>query len=274
MSSQFQTPALPLVERTADQAFLDEKRADNRKTVFFHACGILIAILLWWACSFSLSKEFRGFAPVPTLEALGGLVGTSMFWHSVLDTMARLLGGLAVSILVGVPTGILIGYFRRASELTQTLFQFLRMISPLSWMPIAIILFGVGAAPVYFLVAIAAVWPIIINTAHGVEKVDQTWIKVAQTLGGKGWGIVLRVLIPAIMPDILTGIRLALGVAWIVIVPAEMLGVASGLGYSILNYRDVTDYSSLMAIIVIIGILGYTSDALLRVLQRKYAWVA
>jgi NitT/TauT family transport system permease protein len=135
-------------------------------------------------------------------------------------------------------------------------------------------LVGVGAASVYFLVSIAAIGTIVINTAHGVEKVDQIWVKVAQTLGGTGLSIVRRVLIPAIMPDILTGIRLALGVAWIVIVPAEMLGVASGLGYSILNYRDVTDYSSLMAIILVIGMLGYLSDVLLRLVQRKFAWFA
>ena len=121
--------------------------------------------------------------------------------------------------------------------------------------------------------AIAAVWPIIINTAHGVQKVDKTWIQVAQMFGARHTSVIRLVIVPAVLPDILTGLRVALGVSWIVLVPAEMLGVASGLGYLILDYRDVLSYDSLMAVIVVIGFLGYLSDSIVRLLLKKFSWV-
>lgn len=238
----------------------------------FHVLGILIALALWWIGCLFLPADFKGFGPGPTFHALCNIIPSSHFKLSAIESLRRLGGGLGVAAVIGVPVGVAVGYFRRANEVTYVLFQFLRMVSPLSWMPIAIIIFGVGAGPVYFLIAIAAVWPIIISTAHGVTKVDQAWVKVARNFGAGHWQIIRRVVIPAVLPDILTGLRVALGVAWIVIVPAEMLGVASGLGYLILDYRDVVDYASIMAVILVIGFLGYTSDQLLRLLLRKLSW--
>jgi len=146
------------------------------------------------------------------------------------------------------------------------------MISPLAWMPIAIIAFGVGNRPVYFLVAVAAVWPFIINTAHGVGRVEPLWIKVARNLGAGEGQVLRRVVIPAVVPDILTGLRLAIGLAWVVLVPAEMLGVSSGLGYFILDTRDRFRYDELMAAILLIGLLGYGLDGVVKVVQRRFSW--
>jgi NitT/TauT family transport system permease protein len=234
--------------------------------------GIALAIAFWWIGSSFLSKDFHGFTPMKTFSALVEMVPTKPFLVGLVESMKRLLGGMGIAIGIGIPIGILVGYIRIANKLTYTLFQFLRMTSPLSWMPIAIIIFGVGAGPVYFLIAISAVWPIVIDTAHGVEKVNQGWIDVAKTLGGKGLTLIRRVILPAIMPDILTGLRLALGVSWIVIVPAEMLGVASGLGYMILDFRDIVDYASVMSVILVIGTLGYVTDAIIKRLMRIFSW--
>lgn len=240
----------------------------------YYTLGVVLTIFLWGLGSLLLPESFRGFAPLPAFEALLTIAPTEHFQVSVVESMKRLTGGLAIAAVLGIPMGIAVGYFRRLNEITYTTFQFLRMTSPLSWMPIAIIIFGVGAGPVYFLIAIAAIWPMIINTAHGVHQVDRAWIMVARTLGANELGVIQRVIIPAVLPDILSGLRVALGVAWIVIVPAEMLGVASGLGYLILDYRDIVDYASIMAVILVVGFLGYTTDQVLRTLIKKVSWTA
>lgn len=241
-------------------------------SIAFSVAGVLLAIALWWAGTRFLSRHLEGFGPVPTAEAFYNLLPTRHFRASVFESLKHLGGGLAIAIAIGVPIGVAIGSMRRLNELAYAPFQFLRMISPLSWMPVAVILLGVGSGPVYFLIAIAAIWPMIINTAHGVQRIDQSWVHVAKMLGASQLGVLRRVILPAVMPDILTGLRVSLGVAWLVLVPAEMLGVASGLGYLILDFRDVVDYSSLMAIIMVIGFLGYLSDTAIRVLLQKASW--
>ena len=140
-------------------------------------------------------------------------------------------------------------------------------------MPIAIVVFGVGNNPVIFLIAIAAVWPMIINTAHGVSSLDQRWIRAARTLGANGMEASVRmVILPAVVPDMLTGLRLAVGLAWVVLVPAEMLGVSDGLGYYILDTRDRFNYGELMAVILVIGVIGYALDQLIRLLRIHVSW--
>ncbi len=139
-------------------------------------------------------------------------------------------------------------------------------------MPIAIIAFGVGDRPVYFLIAVATVWPFVINTAHGISRVEPLWIKVAHNLGAGEGQVLRRVVIPAVVPDILTGLRLAIGLAWVVLVPAEMLGVSSGLGYFILDTRDRFRYDELVAAILLIGLLGYGLDGAVKAVQRRFSW--
>ena len=115
-------------------------------------------------------------------------------------------------------------------------------------------------------------WPIVINTAQGVRSVDRVWIQVVRTLGGKRRDVLRRAIIPAIVPDVLTGIRVSLGISWIILVPAEMLGVSSGLGYFILDTRDRFEYGELAAAILVIGAVGWASDWAIRKIARTYSW--
>jgi NitT/TauT family transport system permease protein len=173
--------------------------------------------------------------------------------------------------MAGVPIGLAIGASRAVESGTSGAFQFLRMISPLSWMPIAVMVFGIGDAPIYFLLGFAAVWPVILNTAAGVRQLDPRWLALARSLSATRGEMLLRVVIPGTLSHILTGVRLAIGIIWIILVPAEMLGVSSGLGYFILDTRDRLAYSELMAVIVLIGILGFVLDAVAQNLHRRWA---
>lgn len=237
--------------------------------------GFLVILLVWQALTSGLltdSTIVAAFQPRHAFHALAGLFSSGVIYAHIVASLERVGLGLALAVAIGVPTGVVIGRYYLAERASSLAFQFLRMISPLSWMPIAIIAFGVGNNPVIFLIAIAAVWPMIINTAHGVSSLDQRWIWAARTLGANEWKLVRMVILPAVVPDMLTGLRLAVGLAWVVLVPAEMLGVSDGLGYYILDTRDRFDYGELMAVILIIGAIGYALDKLIRLLRVHLSW--
>ena len=201
------------------------------------------------------------------------MVGSGEAWRMTSPSLWRVGLGLMWAIVIGVPLGILVGRSRIAREITNVPFQFLRMISPLAWMPIAVLSFSSWDGAIVFLIAVAAVWPILFATAAGVRRIDPAWIKVARNLGAKPVHLLTTVILPAISQDILTGIRLALGVAWIVLVPAELLGVKSGLGYAINDARDTLEYDRLGATVVIIGFIGYTLDFALQKLIQRQSWL-
>ncbi|PUB89478.1 MAG: nitrate ABC transporter permease, partial [gamma proteobacterium symbiont of Ctena orbiculata] len=200
--------------------------------------GLAILFVIWWFGIYLISsnpstEHFGDFGPIPAFKAIPVLWEEGTIQSAITSSGYRLGSGLLIAICIGVPIGILMGRSRRFRELSNSPFQLLRMISPLSWEPIAVIVFATWNQAIVFLIAIASVWPVAFATAAGLAKVDPAWFKVARNLGAKPWHLVTQIIVPAITFDVLTGIRLALGVAWIVLVPAEFLGVSSGLGYSI-----------------------------------------
>ena len=235
--------------------------------------GLLAVGLLWWAGSVALTARTpiaAAFAPWPTFQALAGLVTGADIWQHTLLSLQRVGVGLALAIGFGVPLGVATGLWRGFAQATGPVFQFLRMISPLSWMPIAVMVLGVGDAPVYFLLAFAAVWAVLLSTAAGVAQLDPKWLLLARSGSATGRESVWRVILPGITAQILTGVRLAIGIIWIVLVPAEMLGVSAGLGYFILDTRDRLAYSELMAAILLIGALGFLLDHLARWVHARW----
>lgn len=233
--------------------------------------GLLFGLAIWTLLTSGLVTDdpvIGGMSPVETWSGFGDLLDRGVLLTDAAVSLYRLVAGLAVAALLGVPLGLWLGLRRRAEAVAGPLVQFLRMISPLSWAPVAIAVFGIGNEPVIFLVAAAAIWPIMLSTSAGVHAMDPGYLDVARTMGASGWERLTRVVIPAVRPAILGGIRLALGTAWIVLVPAEMLGVRSGLGYQILNARDQLAYDQVMAVILVIGVLGFALDSLSRLVFR------
>ncbi|WP_325767623.1 ABC transporter permease [Dietzia kunjamensis] len=236
--------------------------------------GLLIGLGVWTLLTSGLVTDdpvIGGMSPAETWSGFDDLLDRGVLLSDAAVSLYRLVAGLAVAAFLGVPLGLWLGLRRTAEAVAGPLVQFLRMISPLSWAPVAIAVFGIGNEPVIFLVAAAAVWPIMLSTSAGVTAMDPGYLDVARTMGASGWERLTRVVIPAVRPAILGGIRLALGTAWIVLVPAEMLGVRSGLGYQILNARDQLAYDQVMAVILVIGILGFALDGLSRLVLRDRA---
>lgn len=227
------------------------------------AAAIVVTVFLWWLATTVLSPEYsllRQTAPQRVLPAIIDLYQRGVLVSDAALSLWRLVIGLAIAMVIGVPMGLLIGLNTRIERAATPVVQFLRMISPLSWTPIAIALFGIGNQPVYFLVAAAAAWPILLNTVSGVHAVDRGFLDVARSFHATRIEQLRVVIIPAVRDHVRTGLRVGLGTAWIVLVPAEMLGVRSGLGYQILNARDQLAYNQVVAIILVIGVLGSAVD--------------
>jgi NitT/TauT family transport system permease protein len=239
--------------------------------------GLLILIGLWWLVVYMATKNpamahFASFGPVPAFKAIPHMWENGLIPKALQNSGYRLGMGLLLAIAIGVPIGIIMGRNKRFRELSNSPFQLMRMISPMSWEPIAVIVFAGWNSAIVFLIAIAAVWPIMFSTAAGLSKVDPAWFKVARNLGATPWQMLTEIIIPAIAFDVVTGIRLAVGVAWIVLIPAEFLGVTSGFGYTIEDARESLEYENLMAMILVIGAVGYVLDSLCMVLIKKYSW--
>ncbi|HEY1970148.1 MAG TPA: ABC transporter permease [Pseudonocardia sp.] len=242
-------------------------RLPARRGVVAPLVGSLLAVLLWWAVTTPLAATgsmLASFAPQRAVPAIGELAARGVLLDDVLTSLWRLLVGLLIAGLLGVVLGLAVGSLPILDDATRPLFQLLRMISPLAWAPVAIGLFGIGHRPVFFLVAAASVWPIVLNTSAGVRAVDRDLRMVARSLGASRWEATTSIVLPTVRPHLLTGVRLALGIGWVVLVPAEMLGVTSGLGYEILNARDQLAYPQVMGLILVIGVLGYLLDLLAR----------
>lgn len=235
--------------------------------------GLAGAVALWAVGVLALEARTpiaHAFSPAVSGKALLGLLGSGELWPHVVASLKRVALGILFAVLLGVPAGLALGMSHAFRQAVTPLFQLLRMISPLSWMPLAVMALGIGDAPVVFLLVFAAVWPILLNTAAGVAAMDPNWLRLAKSLSATRTEIVVQVVLPGVVTHVLTGFRLAIGIIWIVLVPAEMLGVASGIGYFILDTRDRLAYDELMATIVVIGILGYALDAAARIGYRLW----
>lgn len=232
--------------------------------------GLALLLMLWWLGADVLAPQgfIRQFSPTTAIPKLVSMLAGPDLPVHIMVSLRRVLTGLGLALLIGVPVGLVVGSYSRVNTATSPAFQFLRMISPLSWMPIAVMVFGVGDRPIYFMLAFAAVWPIMLNTAEGVRQLQPSWLSLADSLAATRWETLWHVILPGVLGHVLTGLRLAIGIVWIVLVPCEMLGVSAGLGYFILDTRDRLAYSELMATVLLIGILGFLLDVGARALYQ------
>lgn len=244
----------------------------------YPAFGMLGLLACWWLGGRWIAGNpdlvaFADFAPAPTFAALAAMWSSGTLVEPVWPSLARVGEGMMYACALGVPAGIAVGRFKALRRITNMPMQFLRMISPLAWMPIAVMVFDTWEGSIVFLITAAAIWPIVFATINGISKIDPDWLSVARNLGAKPVHLLWYVILPATAQDIVTGIRLALGVAWIVLVPAEFLGVTSGLGYAINDARDCLEYDRLAATVVVIGVLGFSLDSVMRLAVSRFNWL-
>ncbi|HTG02339.1 MAG TPA: ABC transporter permease, partial [Nitrospirota bacterium] len=175
-------------------------------------------------------------------------------------SIMRVLGGFGIGAALGLVLGLLMGGSSVFYALFNPLIQILRPIPPIAYIPLAILWFGLGNPPAFFLISLGAFFPVLMNTISGVRHVDPLFIRAAQNMGAGGMTLFLRIMIPAALPYILTGLRVGIGVAFIVVIVAEMIAVNNGLGYRILEAREYLWSDKIIAGMITIGILGLAID--------------
>jgi NitT/TauT family transport system permease protein len=227
--------------------------------------GALLAI--WWAAvAYTGSLIF----PTPWGVVTGTLelVEDGTLWEHIGASLMRVGAGFGLAVLVGVPLGLWMGRVRGAFDTLNPLFQMLRPISPIAWIPIAILWFGVGDASPIYLIFIASVFPMVVQTTNGVHTIERRYLRAAENFDVSRATLFRRVVFPATLPQIVTGMRIGLGVAWLVVVAAEMIALRSGLGYLIIDSRNAGNrYDLVIAGMIIIGLIGLLLDGTMRLLE-------
>jgi NitT/TauT family transport system permease protein len=225
--------------------------------------------LLIWDLAVRLSDSTLFPKPFDVALGIVELVEQGLLFKYVVASLFRVTWGFTLAVLVGVPLGLLLGWFRRAQEAFNPMIQAFRPISPIAWIPVAILWFGVSDAAPIFLIFLASVFPITVSTMAAVKSVHAVHLRAAENFGLTGIQLFRRVILPASLPQIITGLRIALGVAWLVVVAAEMIAVNSGLGYLIIDARNAGKrYDLVVAGMVLIGLIGWLLDLLMRQVER------
>lgn len=190
-------------------------------------------------------------------------------WN-VLHSLERVGLGFGMAALVGIPLGFLIGRFRFLSEMTAPIIALLRPVSPLAWLPIGLLVFKAASPAAVWVIFISSIWPMIINTAAGVRQIPQDYMNVARVLNLSEWKVFTRILFPAVLPYLMTGVRLSIGVAWLVIVAAEMLTGGVGLGFWVWDEWNNLNVAHIIIAIFVVGIVGLVLEQALVWLARRF----
>jgi NitT/TauT family transport system permease protein len=197
------------------------------------------------------------------------LIHKNVLWKDIVDSLRRVALGFGAAALLGIPLGLVLGWYPAANQVVNPIIQILRPISPLAWIPVAILLFGVGDHAATSLIFLGAFFPITVACIAGVSNVPSMYRQAGRNFGLKPVQLLARVVFPAALPQIMVGLRIALGIAWLVVVAAEMVAVDSGLGYLVIDSRNSGKrYDLVVAAMLLIGVIGLTLDLLFRSVEQ------
>ncbi|ARP87486.1 nitrate ABC transporter permease [Bordetella genomosp. 9] len=242
------------------------------------AAGLAVLVLVWQTVSL-LAPAIP--TPGRTWEAAVALFAHPFYdngpndqgigWN-VLASLARVASGFGLAALAGIPLGFAIGRSRGLNAMLSPLISLLRPVSPLAWLPLGLLLFKAANPAAVWTIFICSIWPMILNTAAGVARVPQDYLNVARVLDLSGWKVLTKVLLPAALPHVLTGVRLSIGTAWLVIVAAEMLTGGTGIGFWLWDEWNNLKVEHIVIAIFVIGVVGLLLDVLLMQLARRFAY--
>ncbi len=232
---------------------------------------IALLIFLGYLWHFAVTRHPVHLLPTPweTIEGMGDLMQHGLLLKYVVASLFRVTWGFLLAVLLAVPLGLIIGWNRRADMAFYPIIQILRPISPLAWIPIAILWFGVGDLSAIFLIFLGCFFPLLLSAIHAVRSIPAVYLNAGRNFGLGPFALVTRVLFPAVLPQLIVGMRITLGVGWLVVVAAEMIAVNSGLGFLIVDARNAGNrYDLVVAGMVIIGLIGLLLDRGMRSLEQ------
>ena len=241
-----------------------------------HLIGAAAVTLLFWQaiCAFGDWHEALFPSPLAAFLGFGELLKDGVLFEDVAASLVRFAVGYLASVLIALAAGLILGWYSKVWAYLNPIAQVLRPVSPVAWLPFIVLFFGIGEAPAIVIIFLAAFFPVLLATVAAVQKLDPVYLKVAQNFGIKEPAVFTKIILPAIFPQIATGLHLALGTAWVFLVAGEMVGAQSGLGFLIIDARNNLRADLLMAAILTIGLLGLLLDSAMSLAERQLyrAW--
>ncbi len=230
------------------------------------ACALLLA--LWhYSVVWTATRVFP--SPLDVKNGVAELIRKQVLWPDIIDSLRRVAIGFGAAAIVGIPLGLTLGWYPAANQVVNPVLQILRPISPIAWIPVAIVLLGVGDHAATSLIFLAALFPIIVACVDGVSNVPTVFRLAGRNFGLSPARLLFQVVFPAALPNIIVGLRIALGIAWLVVVAAEMIAVDSGLGYLVIDSRNSGKrYDLVVAAMLLIGLIGLILDICFRRLEK------
>jgi len=239
----------------------------------------LLMLLAVWALISSQAQGLPG--PIKTFQSAVELFSHPFYvngpndqgigWN-IIASLKRVALGFGLAALVGIPLGFMIGRFEFLNRMTAPVISLLRPVSPLAWLPIGLLVFKAANPAAIWVIFISAIWPMIINTAVGVSKVPQDYMNVAKVLNLSEWKIVTKILFPSVLPYMMTGVRLSIGVAWLVIVAAEMLTGGVGIGFWVWDEWNNLNVEHIIIAIFVVGIVGLLLEQGLIAIAKRFSY--
>jgi NitT/TauT family transport system permease protein len=231
------------------------------------AAVLAMLVAVWWAAVLASGSVIFP-TPWQVVAGLLELVRDGSIFEHIGASLLRVGAGFGLAVLLAIPLGLWMGSVHGAFVTLNPLFQILRPISPIAWIPIAILWFGVGNASPIFLIFLSSVFPMVLQTTAGVHTIERRYLQAARNFGVSPRTMFTQVVVPAVLPEIIVGMRIGLGVAWLVVVAAEMIALRSGLGYLIIDSRNAGNrYDLVIAGMILIGLIGLLLDGVMRLLE-------
>ena len=255
-----------------------EKSKEIMRQLIPPAIGLLLLLAVWSL----IAAQAQGLpGPVSTFKAavvlfsdpfyINGPNDQGIGWN-IVSSLQRVALGFGLAAVVGIPLGFMIGRFEFLNRMTAPIISLLRPVSPLAWLPIGLLVFKAANPAAIWVIFISAIWPMIINTAVGVSKVPQDYMNVAKVLNLNEWKILTKILIPSTLPYVLTGVRLSIGVAWLVIVAAEMLTGGVGIGFWVWDEWNNLVVEHIIIAIFVVGIVGLLLEQFLIAIAKRFSY--
>lgn len=244
-----------------------------RKTIISLVIPAIIIVI--WAVLTTYTGIIPSYlipSPHDVFEAFKSLLMNGTLISDTVDTLSRVILGFIVAAIVAVPLGILIGWSETVENYLSFIIGILRPIPPIAWIPFAILWFGLGLGSAIFIIFVGSVFPILISTADGVKRIDKVYIESAYTLGANKLQTIKKVVFPAALPNIITGLKVGMGIALMCTVAAEMIGSNNGLGYLILTATSMLDSASAIVGMLAIGVIGLTFEYIFTRMESKLNW--
>ena len=274
-------PAMPQINAPVVAAPAIAPRMKGKSWLMLqHIVPPLLGFMLFlglWAAIAQQSPNLPG--PIKTWESAAQLFSDPFYdkgpndkgigWN-VLNSLQRVGIGFGMAALIGIPLGFMIGRFTFLNRMTSPIISLLRPVSPLAWLPIGLLVFKAANSAGIWVIFISSIWPIIINTADGVARVPQDYMNVAKVLKLSEWKIFTKILFPAVLPYLMTGIRLSIGVAWLVIVAAEMLTGGVGIGFWVWDEWNNLNVAHIIIAIFVVGIIGLLLEKGLLLVAKRF----